>query len=105
MLYVHESRRAELETKGYALVEQRDNGWIGFVKTEDTCLRPMRTGVCLMSKGHRGRCSTVVFYCDACGKTRRGHAHIEVYNAYDECVEVEICFMCDLEHQNRNPWR
>jgi hypothetical protein len=65
---------------------------------EDTCLRKMRGwkagnevqhGFCTMDKGHRGKCSTVTFYCDGCGKTRRGRPH----RVYDE-EEVQFCFMC-----------
>ena len=73
---------------------------IDFADPDDTCLRPMRKwtapfahgtveqhGYCLMDKGHRGRCSTVVFYCDSCGKARRGNPSYS-----DE--SVSLCWMC-----------
>lgn len=37
-----------------------------------TCGREMRTGTCAMDANHRGLCTTVAFYCDACGRMRRG---------------------------------
>lgn len=38
-----------------------------------TCARRLRGGGrCALDPDHRGRCSSVAFCCDACGKTYRG---------------------------------
>lgn len=58
------------------------------------CGEVLRTGACLMDMGHRGRHSTVVFWCDGCSKTRRGHAVGQDRNVWDGEVEAEFCFMC-----------
>lgn len=111
MLYVHEDRKDEFLAKGYTQIgrplplrDGRPSSWVAFVQTDKTCLREMRTGLCLMDKGHRGRCSTVVFWCDGCGKSRRGMPHAEVRNNFDGTVEVELCFMCTREERDRYPW-
>lgn len=95
-MYVHESQREKLIARGFVQVGE-ERGWFHFVNPEITCLREMRTGKCLMDKGHRGRCSTVVFNCDCCGKTRRGRPHGESANPADGVVEIVWCFMCDRE--------
>lgn len=71
-----------------------------------TCDRPMRDGPCQMPVNHRGRHSTVVFYCDLCGKTRRGRGTPLMFGegpafavvqriSYDETEHVaDGCFMC-----------
>lgn len=42
----------------------------------EACWRKLRGGdYCRMDKGHKGRCSSVTFCCDACGKTRRGQPY------------------------------
>lgn len=48
---------------------------------------------CAMDKDHRGRCSSVAFVCDLCGKRRRGQPKI-----YDvgEDDRFAVCFMCDV---------
>lgn len=51
------------------------------------CGHPMRDGPCKMDEGHRGRHTTVAFYCDGCGKMRRGQPV-----AAD--ADVAICFFC-----------
>ena len=105
MIWVHESRVAANIERGYTVVDQNPtNDWVGLVKEDETCLREMRTGRCLMDKDHRGRCSTVVFCCDDCGKTRRGQPHVEVENPWDGVIEAQICFMCELDHAGRSPW-
>lgn len=58
------------------------------------CNRPLRTGSCQMDAGHRGRCSTVTFFCDGCGQTRRGYPYSAERNPHDGEVEVVFCFMC-----------
>jgi hypothetical protein len=77
-----------------------------------TCLRPMRGwnsthqvhdhydrnvgtrehvhhGFCLLDKDHKGRHSTVVFYCDGCERTLRGEAH-----ASHRDEGVAFCYLC-----------
>lgn len=50
-------------------------------------------GFCLLDKGHKGRHSTVVFYCDGCGKARRGAPTQYGYDGNGE-IDVSFCFMC-----------
>ena len=61
-----------------------------------TCGHPMRDGACQMIEGHRGRHTTVVFYCDVCGNYRRGRGiPIRQRISYDETEHVaDMCFMC-----------
>ncbi len=61
------------------------------------CEREMLTGECELDLGHRGRCSTVVFYCDSCGKMRRGYPHqaiTQLMSDGDREHVGDICFMC-----------
>jgi len=77
---------------------------IDYAANDRTCLHVMRGwqapmygaeaggqrvqhGRCLLEPGHRGRHATIVFYCDGCGRTRRGEPHV-----HDE--DVSFCFMC-----------
>jgi len=79
---------------------------LDFVSTENTCLHEMRGwtarpsmqdipvmhkqfGFCLLDKGHRGKHSTVVFYCDVCGRTYRGQPTYSDEN-------VSVCYPCSL---------
>lgn len=61
------------------------------------CERQMRDGLCVLDLNHRGRCTTVGFYCDGCGRMRRGqpaaHATQLMSDGYHEPV-ADICFMC-----------
>lgn len=70
----------------------------------DRCEQPMRDGTCQMDAGHRGRHTTVAYYCDYCGKTRRS---VETFferqsDGYDEPV-ADVCFMCkhDIDGSQR----
>lgn len=86
---IHESQlklQEKMEVKGWVPVEKRD-GWVQWVDPTKTCLHTMRDGLCLMDLGHRGRHTTVVFYCDSCGKTRRG-------SPYRSNEDADFCFMC-----------
>lgn len=58
------------------------------------CGREMRDGACRMDAGHRGRCSTVVHGCDACGKTRRGRTPYVTLNDANGDPEVGFCWFC-----------
>lgn len=60
------------------------------------CHRQLRNGPCTMRRNHRGRCSTVTFYCDVCGKIRRGTGiAIRQRISYDETEHVaDMCFLC-----------
>lgn len=86
MLGVHESRVKEYEDKGYVVVVQHGS-FVYLENSNDTCLEPSRYGLCLLDKGHSKSHSAVVYYCDGCGKRRRGRPH-----ASNE--EVAICFLC-----------
>ena len=57
------------------------------------CQRFLRSGNCGLDLNHKGRCSTVVFYCDACGKMRRGHPAGQALDL-DGVPDVEFCFLC-----------
>lgn len=61
------------------------------------CDTPLRTGPCQMDAGHKGRHSTAVFTCDACGKRRRGQPfrYNEVRLGDGSVDDVfGFCFMC-----------
>lgn len=58
------------------------------------CGRPLRTGPCQMDEGHRGRHTTVAFYCDGCGKARRSQPVAHARNPWDGTAEASFCFMC-----------
>ena len=74
------------------MVSMRNNASEGGDNMQSQCGKPMRYGPCEMKQGHRGRHTTVAFYCDGCGKTRRGQPHRE----YRE-EGVAFCFMCYLD--------
>ena len=65
---------------------------------ERTHLRPMRGGgYCTMDKDHKGRCSSVTFQCEGCGKTRRGRPEAtHQVKLGDGTVDdsFDFCFMC-----------
>lgn len=90
---------------------------IEYADVETTCLKPMRGwkvtekhyedttgrcwthdithhGFCLMDEGHKGRHSTVVFYCDGCGRTFRGEP-----TSSDNDAGVAFCFLCTHTHR------
>ena len=69
-----------------------------FKNLHDQCGEEMRSGVCTLDPDHRGRHTTVSFFCDQCGQMRRGSAPHTVVtqlmeDGYRETV-AEICFMC-----------
>ena len=58
-------------------------------RLQDVCGRSMRGGVvCVMDKDHKGRCSSVAWMCDGCGKMQR--SAIAGNGADGEAY----CFMC-----------
>ncbi len=57
------------------------------------CNQPMRDGPCVLDGNHRGRHSTVGFFCDACGKTRRGTWEA-VATDTNGVVDVVFCWFC-----------
>lgn len=90
---VHESRLQEYVDRGMVVVEHRPPR-VEIVDPERTCLHPMMSGRCLLDKGHRSkRHSTVVFYCDACGRTLRGAPHATQRDVNGD-VDVVFCFGC-----------
>jgi hypothetical protein len=91
---IHESHLQSKLDKGYRIVEQFRNGRVEVAHPDDTCLREMRGNTfCLMDKDHRGRCSSVVFYCEACNKTRRGRYYQAAFDGNGE-VDVVFCWFC-----------
>lgn len=102
-MLVHPSRTQEYVDKGYVKIGDKHN-WVHLENPEHTCLKEMRGGKkCLLDKDHNGVHSSVVFYCDPCGKTRRGYPS-NVGLDPDGAVDINICFFCDREHE-RNAWK
>lgn len=69
-----------------------------FSGIEEKCGEPLRDGPCTLDPGHRGRHTTVSFFCDLCGKRRRGSAPYTVItqlmsDGYREPM-ADVCFMC-----------
>ncbi len=58
------------------------------------CAKPMRDGYCQLHPDHRGRHTTVAFYCDACGHMRRGSTPAAVAYDVNGDVDVEVCWFC-----------
>ncbi len=58
------------------------------------CGKSMRGGTCDLYEGHNGRHTTVAFYCDVCGKMRRG----QPFGA-DE--HIAFCWFCAKENEER----
>lgn len=98
---VHSSNVPSLVRDGYVEIKRTQHEYKGEVfervdmaHPSRTCLRVMQTKeLCLMDKDHRGRCSSVVFFCDGCQKTRRG---IPAGYAYDDNGDVDVvfCWFC-----------
>lgn len=57
------------------------------------CNREMRDGECALLADHRGRCTTVAFYCDSCGMMRRSRPVAQAKDPYGDPV-ADFCFMC-----------
>jgi hypothetical protein len=65
---------------------EQDGHWY---RLEYTCGRQLRSKRrCTKDKGHRGRCCSVTFYCDHCGKARES---VPVAYGYEG---EKYCFMC-----------
>lgn len=90
-------------------IEHRDNGFdilhqdghdytVAYRESPGgTCGRPLRGGrYCTMDHNHRGKCSSVTFNCDSCGKQRRGSP------AYKDIDHV-VCFMCVADSEYGYP--
>lgn len=58
------------------------------------CPHPIRNTTCQLDEGHRGRHSTVTFYCDSCGQRRRGQPEASAYNPWDGLPEADFCWLC-----------
>lgn len=102
---VGEDTVTEYVEKGYLVVETTTGAYLGekyervwLAHPDRTCLHPMRgwnadhrkqMGFCTMDAGHRGRHSTVTFFCDGCGLTRRGQPY-----RTDNEAGVQFCWMC-----------
>lgn len=57
------------------------------------CEELLRDGYCVLDPDHRGRHTTVGFYCDACGKMRRGTPETMAHDA-DGVIDVVFCWFC-----------
>ncbi len=58
------------------------------------CEELLRDGYCVLDPEHRGRHTTVGFYCDLCGKMRRGSAPAAQLRDVNGEVDVEACWFC-----------
>jgi hypothetical protein len=92
-MMVHESQEVEFISKGYVVVE-RNGVMVTLALPSETCLREMRGDrKCIMDKNHRGRCASVAFFCDACGKMRRGTPTGHSYDSNDDPT-TDYCWFC-----------
>lgn len=98
---VHVSALSECLSEGWVEVGRKTHTYNGesFVRVDlahpsRTCLKPLRDGPCLMDLDHRGRCSTVVFYCDGCGNTRRGQPDGKLVDDNGDTLVV-LCWVCN----------
>ncbi len=57
------------------------------------CRKAMRDGSCVLDYDHRGRHTTVGFFCDSCGMMRRGTWEAVAHDA-DGVVDVVFCWFC-----------
>lgn len=105
MINVHETQVPAWLARGYVTVAHHTyeacgdkpefrRVWLADPKV--TCLHQMRPwtvgsdhhhGLCTLDYGHRGRHTTVSFYCDGCHKTRRG----QPAQRHEDAV---FCWMC-----------
>jgi hypothetical protein len=53
----------------------------------------MRDGLCRMDPDHKGRHTTVAYYCDGCGQMRRSHPVAHYYDINGD-IDASLCFMC-----------
>jgi hypothetical protein len=92
-----------------ALLQRRREGWVTVSETDErvelahpdtTCLADMRNGKCLLDPDHRGRHTTVAFYCDSCGKMRRGRPEAHTYDANDDPT-TDHCYLCVVKQRSR----
>ncbi len=60
----------------------------------DGCGELLRDGYCVLDPEHRGRHTTVGFYCDLCGKMRRGSTPAAQLRDANGEVDVEACWFC-----------
>jgi hypothetical protein len=64
-----------------------------------TCGKPMRRGTaCHLAPGHRGLCSTVAFWCDACSTLRRGRPYV----VSGDFGDLAVCFLCLAQSKRDN---
>lgn len=57
------------------------------------CGKPLRTGQCVLDADHRGRHTTVAFYCDCCGKMRRGSPDV-IGRDINGDPDIAACWFC-----------
>ena len=96
----HPETRDAWISKGYVIVQENTLDHKGVTYThwelmhpDHNCLKQMRTGLCQLDRGHRGRHTTVAFYCDMCGKYRKGEPYRKYYDINGD-LDVVGCFMC-----------
>lgn len=93
MMNVHESRLDGYLARGMVVVRPGGTERVWVADPARTCLHRLRGGLCEGDLGHRGRHSTVWYWCDACGRSRRGQPYRVQVDANGE-PDVEFCFMC-----------
>jgi hypothetical protein len=90
----HRDNMQKYVDKGWVWVRDNLKDRVDMADPETTCLHPMEQKLpCLLDKGHRGRHSCVTFYCDGCGKKRRGNPHQSALDP-DGVPDADFCFMC-----------
>lgn len=103
MLTTNSAGRAQYEARGYVVVTERHPGIFKMRRRDEACLRPMRGGACGLDQGHRGRCTTSVFYCDACHQHRPGRPAAHDYDTNGD-ASTAFCFFCVRRPQRATWW-
>ena len=100
-IFVAPNDEQEWLNKNYVVISRRFDSQhkptvVEFGDPNDLCLQPLKkwktqleesSGLCSMRKNHRGRCSTITFFCDVCGNFRRG-------SPFRSDEDIAACFMC-----------
>lgn len=97
----HRKNLQQYIDKGWVWVRDNLEDRVDVADPSSTCLFPLRDGPCLLDVDHKGRHSFVTFYCDACGKRRRGNPHQTAFDP-DGVPDAHFCFMCTSTSVKKN---
>ncbi len=96
-LNVHRTKLEDVvQRRGYVWIRDTSQGQRCDVADPDsTCLKPLERSQipCTMDAGHRGKCSSITFYCEICGKRRRSQPYRTAYDP-DGVPDAHFCYMC-----------